>query len=92
MLADARDAPAKLAASSSLLRRAAKARDPHAASLEGDAWLSFLDADDPARPFTNGAGRLLLHGGFQREVIEDIAPTMMLARARFSTLLECDDA
>ena len=90
-LADARDAPAKLAAASLLLRRAAKTRDPQAASLEGDAWLQFLDGDDPARPFSNGAGRLLLHGGFQREMIDDIAPTLTLARARFSALLERAD-
>jgi len=88
----ARDAPAKLAAASLLLRRAAKARDPHAASLEGEAWLRFLDGDDPAQPFSAGAGKLLRDGGFRREVAGDIAPTLMLARLRFIALLERDHA
>ena len=91
-LAAARDAPARLAAASLLLRRAAKALDPHAASLEGDAWLRFLDGDEASRPFSNGAGRLLRDGGFRREVADDIAPTLMLARQRFIVLLERDHA
>jgi hypothetical protein len=84
----ARDAPGKLAAASLLLRRAAHASDPHAASLEGDAWLRFLDGDDPAQPFSMGAGTLLRDGGFRREVAGDIAPTLALARQRFIALLE----
>ena len=91
-LADAHEAPARLAAASLLLRRAARARDSAAALLEGDAWLRFLDGDDPARPFTNGPGRLLRDGGFRRDIADDIAPTLALARARFRALLERDDA
>jgi hypothetical protein len=92
VLADAPDAPAKLAAASSLLRRAAKTREPHASSLEGDAWLTFLDADDPAQSFSTGAGMLLRDGGFRREIIEDAAPALSLARKRFLVLLERDHA
>jgi len=92
MLDAACDAPGKLAASSRLLRRAAKARDPHAASLEGEAWLRFLDGDDPAQSFSAGAGKLLRDGGFRREVAVDVAPTLMLARQRFIALLERDHA
>jgi hypothetical protein len=88
----ARGAPGKLAAASLLLRRAAKARDPHAASLEGEAWLRFLDGDDPARPFSTGHGKLLRDGGFRREVADDVAPALMLARRRFVALLEQDHA
>lgn len=84
----ARDAPAKLAAASLLLRRAANAGDPHAASLEGEAWLRYLDGDDPVQPFSTGAGKLLRDGGFRREVADDIAPTLTLARQRFIALLE----
>jgi len=82
------DAPGKLAAASMLLRRAAHASDPHAATLEGDAWLRFLDGDDPAQPFSMGAGILLRDGGFRREVAGDIAPALSLARQRFIALLE----
>ena len=88
----ARDAPGKLAAASLLLRRAAKASNPHAASLEGDAWLRFLDGNDPVQPFSTGAGKLLRDGGFRREVADDVAPTLMLARQRFIALLERDHA
>jgi hypothetical protein len=91
-LAAAHDAPAKLAAVSLQLRRAARARDPNAALLEGDAWLRFLDGDDPARPFANGAGRLLRDGGFRRTLDDDIASTMAIARARFIALLEHEHA
>jgi len=90
-LADASDAPAQLAAASTLLRRAARARDPAAAQLDGDAWMRFLDGDNPAQPFSNAPGSLLRDGGFRRVVDEDVAPALMLARARFLTLLQCDD-
>lgn len=86
----ARDAAGKLAAASLLLRRAAKASDPHAVSFEGEAWLRFLDGDDPAQPFSTGAGKLLREGGFRREVADDVTPTLMLARQRFIALLERD--
>jgi hypothetical protein len=91
-LAVANDAPARLAAASLHLRRAAKARDPGAASLEGDAWLRFLDGDDPTQPFSIGVGRLLRDGGFRREIGDDIAPTIAVARARFIALLGRDHA
>jgi hypothetical protein len=91
-LANGQDAPAKIAAASLSLRRAAKMREPAAALLEGDAWLRFLDGDDPAQPFSNGAGRLLVDGGFRRSIDADIAPALVLARARFAQLLERADA
>jgi len=92
MLDAACDAPGKLAAASLLLRRAAKARDPTAVSFAGEAWLRFLDGDDPAQPFSTGAGKLLRDGGFRREVAEDVAPALLLARQRFVALLERDHA
>lgn len=91
-LAGANQASAKIAAASLLLRRAAKARDPGAAMLEGDAWLRFLDGSDATRPFSDGVGRLLHDGGFRRDLTDDIAPALMLARRRFAALLERDDA
>lgn len=57
---------ARVAAMSELLRRAARRRDPAADRLQGEAWLQFLDGDSPE--FSNGAGRLLLDGGYRRDV------------------------
>src|SRR3546814_4739947 len=69
---DAANTPVeRVAAMSELLRRAARRRDPAADRLQGDAWLAFLDGDrasDVARPFSEGTGRVLLEGGFRREV------------------------
>jgi hypothetical protein len=89
-LADASDAPTQLAMASTLLRRAARTRDPAAAQLDGDAWMRFLDGDDPTQPFSNAPGCLLRDGGFRRVVDGDVAPALMLARARFITLLQGD--
>lgn len=77
-------APQQVAAMSELLRRAGRRRDPGADRLEGEAWLAFLDADDPARAFSRGAGRLLLDGGFRPDVPgEEVHALHALARARF---------
>jgi integrase len=83
-LAAAANAPAQVAAMSALLRRAARRRDRHADTLQGEAWLAFLDANDSSRPFTRGDGRLLLDGGFQRDADPARVATLgRLARARF---------
>ena len=78
---------AQIAVMSELLRRAARRRDPHADTLQGDAWLQFLDGDASA-PFSQGAGRILLEGGFQREVdsahVDALVP---IARARYLELM-----
>lgn len=67
------DEARQVAALSTLLRRAALRFAPQAASLQGEAWLHFLDADDPAKPFSEGAGRLLLDGPYRRDVDADAA-------------------
>lgn len=80
------DAPTQVAAMSELLRRAARRRNVQADTLQGDAWLVFLDDGDPQQPFTRGAGRLLLEGGFRRDTAsQDAAALRQLARARFLT-------
>lgn len=59
--------PARIAAISGLLRRAARRVDKQADRLQGEDWLRFLDGkkgDD----FSAGPGRLLLEGGYRREV------------------------
>jgi hypothetical protein len=87
--------PLQVAAISELLRRAARRRDATADTLQGEAWLLHLDAmharkgrrkrNAPARTdFSQGAGRLLLEGGFRRDVDPtDVAALRSLARERF---------
>ncbi|MEO6365954.1 MAG: DUF4381 family protein [Luteimonas sp.] len=79
---------AQVAAMSELLRRAARRREPHADTLQGDAWLLFLDGGATPARFSQGAGRLLLEGGFQREVdhahVDALVP---IARARYLELM-----
>lgn len=78
------DPPAEIAAISSLLRRAALRRDAEAATLDGEAWLGFLDAGDPRKPFSTGPGPLLLDGAFRRDVEpRHVAPLRAIARERF---------
>lgn len=85
--------PARIAAMSELLRRAARRRDPNADRLTGDAWLLFLDAGQldagqPMPAFSAGAGRMLLEGGFRREVGEqEYAALRGIVRTRFVELM-----
>lgn len=59
---------AKLSAElSALLRRASLLIAPHAAALNGDVWLRFLDAQIEGDAFSNGPGRALLEAPFQRD-------------------------
>lgn len=75
---------AQVGAMSELLRRAARRRDAQADRLQADAWLAFLDAGYKQPTFANGAGRLLLDGGYRREVDADqVAALRAIARARF---------
>lgn len=73
-----------VAAMSDLLRRAARLHDPDADRLQGEAWLAMLDGDDPARPFSEGPGHLLLDGAFRPDVDpRDVDALRPLACARF---------
>lgn len=90
-VADADSPAGQVAAMSELLRRAGRRRDPDADRLQGDAWLAFLDAA-PARgnrraaatSFSQGPGRLLLDGGYRREVDPgEVEALRRLARQRF---------
>jgi len=78
----------QVAAMSELLRRAARRRASHADTLQGDDWLHFLDGDATPARFSQGAGRILLEGGFQRDIerahVEALTP---LARARYLELM-----
>ena len=83
-LAAAPSPAAQVAAMSELLRRAARRRDPAADRYEGDAWLHFLDADGKRPRFSTDVGRLLLEGGFRRDVDADaVAALRPIARQRY---------
>ncbi|KWS04497.1 hypothetical protein AZ78_2046 [Lysobacter capsici AZ78] len=83
-LADAATPAAEVAAMSELLRRAARRRDRDADRLQGDQWLEFLDRGSKRRDFADGVGRLLLDGGYRREVDPEQASALReLARQRF---------
>jgi len=87
-LAAATGPAARLGAASELLRRAARRRAPQAALLQGEDWLRFLDGQ-ARRDFSEGDGRLLLDGGFRRQVDEaQAARACALARGRFVELME----
>jgi hypothetical protein len=78
---------AQIAAISELLRRAARRVDARADKLQGDEWLRFLDGEK-RKGFSGGAGRLLLEGGYRREVdATELAATLELAQARFLELM-----
>ncbi|MBB5016089.1 DUF4381 domain-containing protein [Rehaibacterium terrae] len=92
-LATARDAAEEAAALSSLLRRAARLRDPAAAALAGEAWLRFLDGDDPRRAFSQGVGRALLEAPFRPSAGDWPREALRaLVRDRLLTLAEPGDA
>lgn len=70
------DAAAHVAALSVFLRRVAALADASVAALQGEAWLRFLDGDDPARPFSEGNGRLLLDAPYRRTVDPQAAASL----------------
>jgi hypothetical protein len=75
---------AKVAAMSELMRRAGHLRNPQADKLQGESWLAFLDDGDADSPFVRGPGRLLLEGGYRREVDpRQLAALQTVVRRRF---------
>ncbi|MEQ7868952.1 DUF4381 domain-containing protein [Xanthomonas sp. WHRI 8393] len=79
----------RLAALSVLLRRAARSVDAQADRLQGEAWLQFLDGHkSKTQAFSQGPGRALLDGGFQRTpAVTDLDAVQALARQRFLSLM-----
>lgn len=78
------DTPAtRVAAMSSLLRRAARRHHAGADRIEGEAWLALLDGPR-GRGFADGPGRVLLEGPFRPDVTVAEADALApIARARF---------
>lgn len=78
---------AQVAAISELLRRAARRVNAQADHLQSEDWLRLLDGQKQ-KAFSKGAGRLLLEGGYRREVpAAEFAAAKALARARFLELM-----
>ncbi len=78
---------ARIAAISELLRRAARRVDRQADRLQGESWLRFLDGKE-GDDFSAGPGRLLLEGGYRREVDAGAWEAVRdLARKRFLELM-----
>ncbi|QQP95736.1 DUF4381 domain-containing protein [Lysobacter enzymogenes] len=83
-LAAAATPVAQVAAISELLRRAGRRRDRAADTLDGQAWLEFLDRGSKRDDFAAGPGRLLLEGGYRRQVDPaQVQALRELARRRF---------
>lgn len=83
-LAAATDAPAKVLAISALLRRAARQHQANADTLEGAAWLAFLNQDLADQPFRDEVADLLLRGGFRPDVdARQLQALQQIARRRF---------
>ena len=57
---------------SQLLRRVALATQPRnrVAGLSEEAWLAFLDHFTGQQQFTQGVGQVLLHGSYQKEIVD----------------------
>lgn len=82
---------ARLAAISQLLRRAARLRNPNAATLQGEAWLRFLDeasGDVSAAPFSAGVGRVLMDGPYRASIDPKVVEALVApARVCFLALV-----
>ena len=80
----------RAAAISQVLRRAARLREPSAATLQGEEWLRYLDgeaANDAA--FSAGPGRVLLDAPYRPQFDASAVDAMVAtARKRFRTLVE----
>lgn len=77
---------AQVGLAAELLRRAALAREPAAATLQGEDWLAWLDGGKD-RGFVRGAGRLLLEGGYRPRVeAAEMAALWPLAREAWARL------
>ncbi|NUO76714.1 MAG: DUF4381 domain-containing protein [Lysobacter sp.] len=87
-LADAATPAAQVAAMSELLRRASRRREGAADRLQGEDWLAFLDRGAKSPQFVEAAGRLLLDGGFRRDVDPlQVEALRVPVRARFLELM-----
>lgn len=74
----------RIAAMSELLRRAARRKQANADTLDGEAWLHFLDEGMPQPAFATGAGAVLRDGGFRADATAHEADALRaIARERY---------
>ncbi len=76
---------------SQLLRRVALATQPRSrvAGLSEETWLAFLDHFTDQQQFTQGVGRVLLHGPYQKEVADfDAGPLITLCGECIKTMFK----
>ncbi len=74
------DPPGLVGELSKLLRRSGRLIDATAPTLRGSAWLAFLDAQLGGEEFSQGPGRILLEGPYQRETDVDVDALLALVR------------
>lgn len=78
---------ARIAAISVLLRRASRRLHPQADTLQGEAWLQWLDGRK-GHDFSRGPGRVLLEGGFRPHTDDgELRALEPVARRRFLQLM-----
>lgn len=83
-MGEAGDGPAQVAAMSSLLRRAARRHRDDADVLDDAAWLAALDEGAKTPLFQSNIGRLMLEGGYRRDIDpHDLDVLRTAARTRF---------
>lgn len=82
------DHPRLLGELSQLLRRSGRLVDTAAPSLRGETWLAFLDAQLGGEEFSQGVGRVLLDGPYQRQACVDTDALLLLIRRWLSRVLE----
>lgn len=74
----------QVAAMSELLRRVARRKDSSADTLDGEAWLRFLEEGLAQPVFSAGPGALLRDGGFRADVAAHESEALrVIARERY---------
>ena len=86
--AETPDAQRLSSAVSQLLRRASRLLDPAAPALRGEAWLAFLDTNMGTGEFSEGVGRVILDGPYQRTASCDADALLNLTRRWLRCTLE----
>lgn len=80
-LAQRSDASDRLRCTATFVRRWQLRHRSDLSNLRGEAWLEWLDADEPDKPFSRGVGRLLVDALYQPHCErDDVEPCIELVR------------